>query len=116
MQIGPSKIAAHKLDVAQAQATDNLLDNSRCRRGGERNHRRIDDIAQLAKTHVLGAKVVTPGAHTVRLVDGDQCNLAAGNQAFEARLSRPLWRDQQDIEKLGLQSRFHFVLFVLTKM
>ena len=57
---------------AVEQLLDDLVAGFGIGRGGEGGERHVERAAQLADAQVVGAEIVAPLAHAMRLVDGDQ--------------------------------------------
>ena len=76
--IGPVETADERAGILQLQALQNVGARQRIGRGGERNSRHAGiALMQHGERAVLGAEVVAPLAHTMRLVNGKQAQVAA---------------------------------------
>ncbi len=70
--------------------------------GGERDARHVGEaLAQHAELQVLGAEIVAPLRHAVRLVDREQRDLDALELRQRARLQQALGRDVEEIQLAG---------------
>ncbi len=83
------------IGIIESELSENILLHPFGRRGSERHHRNIGiTFAQRAQLAIFGTKVVSPLAHTVRLVDCQQRDAVP-----------PLHRIQQS-EKIARQQAF----------
>ena len=90
--------------VLQRQTLDDLLACARVGGGGERDARhRGKALRQDRQLAVLGAEIVAPLRHAVRLVDGEQRHLGAFEQIEEARRQQPLRRHVEQVQRAGEQ-------------
>ena len=89
---------------------------SACTRGRgrrrQRQHRRgIRRVAQrrqiLAQHPVIGPEVVAPLRDAMRLVDGDQRQLALGQHLGKSGHAQPLRRDEQELQIAVADNRAH---------
>ena len=72
----------------RSQPRDDLRARLRVRGGGERDARHAGEaLVQHRELQVLGPEIVAPLRHAVRLVDREQCDLAALQQVEEAAAS-----------------------------
>ena len=84
----------HAHRVAQPQARDDVGRHLRRRRGGGGDDRlRPQPARGVGEAEVVGAEVVAPLRHAVRLVDHEQPDVRAAQALEEARRGEPLGRD-----------------------
>jgi hypothetical protein len=110
--VGPVKAADKLPRVLQLQALDDVGARERIGRGGERDARHAGvALVQHGERAVLGAEVVAPLAHAVRLVNGKQAQLPALVQRIEqrqkARRGHPLGRGVQQGDVAAQQALLH---------
>jgi hypothetical protein len=80
-------------------------------RRGKRQHRRPPQpLRDAAQHHVVGAKVVAPLAHAVRLVDDEQRHLAVQQHLEELAVAKALGRHVQDLAPAALHRLFRLPL------
>ena len=94
--------------LAEAKAFDDLGARLRIGRGGERDARHIRKaLVQHGQLDVLGAEVVAPLRHAMRLVDGEQRQSRPFLQAFQQVEKTPghesFRRDVGDVDLAGQQ-------------
>ena len=96
-EVGSVEAGAHTLGVAQRQRASDVIGDLRRRRRGQRHRRaRTDLVPRRSKPQVVGAKVVPPLRQAVRLIDGEERDIAPLDQLAEARVGKPLGCDQQE--------------------
>ena len=116
--VGAVEAADEVPRALQLQPLDDVGARQRIGRGRERNarHARIAFV-QHAQRAVFGPEVMAPLAHAVRLVDGEQRQLALGmqvvEQAQEARRVQALGRGIQQGDVAALQAPFDFLRLVI---
>ena len=84
--------------LAVKQPRDNLGAGFFIRRGGKRRQWHAQSPAQVADPQVIGAKIVAPLRHAMRLVHRDQADANPAQHAKRARRCQPLWRDVQQLQ------------------
>ena len=99
---GRSKLATKRCALLELQLADDLLARALVGRGRERDARHVRKaLGEHLELAILGAEVVSPLRDAVRLVDGEQRQLGAGQQRQRAILQQPLGRDVEDVETTG---------------
>ena len=102
-QVGPDELAHPGERVAHPQLVDDVVAHLRRGRGRERHHRRPPQpLRDAAQHHVVGAEVVAPLAHAVRLVYHEQRHLAVQQHLEELAVAKALRRDVQDLAAAAL--------------
>jgi hypothetical protein len=117
--VGAVKAADEMLGRFQLQALDDV--GARQRIGGGRQRCAAPGIAlvQHAQRAVFGAEVVSPLAHAMRLVDGEQRQLALGMQVVEQTQKtwrvQPLGRGVEQGDVAALQAQLHLLRLVVAQ-
>ncbi len=96
-EVGTVKPGAHRQPVAQTESGGDLLGHPRRGGSGCGHHRRASTRARtgerldcLVQTQVVGAEVVAPLRHAVRLVHDEQPNLARCQRVAKRTRRKPL--------------------------
>ncbi len=104
VQVGPVEAAHHQRRVAQVQPLDDLLPDRRGGGGGEREHRRVAELVHdLPQPQVVGAEVVPPRRHAVRLVHHEQRRLGRGELLDDLGLGQLLGGEEDELDRAGAQ-------------
>ncbi len=97
--VGAVETADEHARVAQTEARDDLAARGFVGGGGQRNARDVRKaFVQHRQLHVLGAEVVAPLRHAVRLVDGEQRNVGARQEIERAFQHQALGGHIEQIE------------------
>ncbi len=98
VQVGPVEPRVDDLGVGDAQLPDDVVDDLV---GGRRRHGHHRGVSQLldhaAQLEVVGAEVVAPLAHAVRLVDHEKVDRRAAQQRAELGLGQLLGRGVDEL-------------------
>ncbi len=86
--------------------------SGRCRRRQRNGQRLAQLLAHLAKAQILGAEIVSPLADAVRLVDGQQRQLALGDDREKSRRAEPLRRHVEQSAESVAQPRHRLALLI----
>ncbi len=102
VEIRPVEAVGEDLRTRQQEPLDDLAPRRRVGGGGQRQARHAGvALAQEAELEVLGAEVVPPLGHAMRLVDREQGETRAVEELEEAGRHQPLRRDVEQIELAG---------------
>ena len=94
--------------VLQAQALGDFAPGGMVGGGGERDARHFRPaLVQQVEFAVFGPEIVAPLRDAVRLVDGEQRDVAAPEQGQETLGEQALGRDVEQVQVAGQQPRLH---------
>ena len=98
-EVGPVEARDVTTRLAQLEQSDDVRANALGSRGRERHHRRIwNQVAQLRELPIFRAKVMTPFADAMRLVNGEQVHVPLLQIGQKPGKHQPLRRDVEQAE------------------
>ena len=98
-EVGPVEARDVTTRLAQLEQPDDVRANALGSRGRERHHRRIwNQVAQLRELPIFRAKVMTPFADAMRLVNGEQVHVPLLQIGQKPGKHQPLRRDVEQAE------------------
>ena len=96
-QVGAVDARAHLDRIAQPQRAHDVGRDAWRRRGRQRHRAaRADRVARIGESQVVGTEVVAPLAQAVRLVDGEERDLAFRDGGAEACVAEALRRHEHE--------------------
>ena len=100
--------------VVEPEPVDDLAAGKVVGGGGQRDARHIRKaFGDDGKADIFRAEIVPPLRHAMRLVDREQGDVGAAEQAEAARRHQPLRRDIEQVEIAGQQPRLDGVGFLI---